>query len=135
MKRTHPCLSAMLVGIWFFLATWNTVRAEEGIAIPRANTVTLLDLGATTCKPCKMMAPLLDELAKEYAGRADVIFIDLAQHPEKAKEFNVSIKPTQIFYDRTGKEITRHQGFLGKVFMANILDNLLADEAPEVAKP
>jgi thioredoxin 1 len=93
----------------------------------------LLDLGST-CKTCRMMAPLLDELAEEYAGRAEVIFIDLAQHPEKAKEFNVSIKPTQIFFDRTGKEITRHQGFLGKFFMANILDNLLG-EVPEVATP
>lgn len=133
MKSAHFPLAPLLVGSLFFLFAGATVQAIEDTPIPRANTVTLLDLGST-CKTCRMMAPLLEELAKEYAGRADVIFIDLAQHPEKAKEFNVSIKPTQIFFDRTGKEITRHQGFLGKVFMANILDNLLR-EVPEVATP
>ncbi|OIP50950.1 MAG: hypothetical protein AUK28_01005 [Desulfobacterales bacterium CG2_30_60_27] len=134
MKREHPCLAALLVGALCVLVAWTTARAAEGTPIPRANTVTLVDLGGN-CKPCQMMAPLLDELAKEYAGRADVIFIDLGNYPEKAKEFNVSIKPTQIFFDRNGKEKMRHQGFLGKVFMANILDDLLKDEAPEVDKP
>lgn len=134
MKRTHPCLAALLVTTMFLLASLTAARATDDTPIPRANTVTLVDLGAN-CKPCQLMAPMLDELAQEYKGRADVIFIDLAKHPEKAKEFNVSIKPTQIFFDQTGKEVIRHQGFLGKVFMANILDNLLADEAPEVTNP
>ena len=134
MQRTHSCLAPLLVGTLFLLLAWSPVHAAEDDPIPRANTVTLVDLGAN-CKPCQMMAPMLDELAKEYAGRADVIFIDLSKHPEKAKEFNVSIKPTQIFFDRNGKEKIRHQGFLGKVFMVNILDDLLKDEAPEAVKP
>ncbi|HOP14810.1 MAG TPA: thioredoxin family protein, partial [Lentimicrobium sp.] len=39
--------------------------------------VTMIDLGADKCIPCKMMAPILEELKKEYAGRADIIFIDV----------------------------------------------------------
>lgn len=134
MKSTHPCLTVLLLVTLVLVVAWSPARAGEDNPIPRPNTVTLLDLGAN-CKTCQMMAPMLDELAKEYAGRADVIFIDLDKHPEKAREFNVAIKPTQIFFDRNGKEKIRHQGFLGKVFMANILDKLLNDEAPEVARP
>ncbi len=134
MKRMHPCRAALLVVTLVLVIAWTTAWAGEDSLIPRPNTVTLLDLGAN-CKTCQMMEPMLDQLAKEYAGRADVIFINLDKHPEKAKEFNVSIKPTQIFFDRNGKEKIRHQGFLGKVFMANILNDLLKEELSEVSKP
>jgi thioredoxin 1 len=74
----------------------------------------LIDLGADKCIPCKMMAPILDELASDYAGQLKVTFIDVWKNRDKAGEYGVRMIPTQIFYDADGKELYRHQGFFGK---------------------
>jgi thioredoxin 1 len=74
----------------------------------------LLDLGAGKCIPCKMMAPILEGLKKEYAGKMDVEFIDVWQNPNAGKQYGIEMIPTQIFYDAEGNELFRHVGFFGK---------------------
>jgi thioredoxin 1 len=74
----------------------------------------LLDLGAGKCIPCKMMAPILEELKQEYAGRMDVEFVDVWENREAAKAFGIEAIPTQIFFDASGEERFRHTGFYGK---------------------
>jgi len=74
----------------------------------------LLDLGADKCIPCKMMAPILEELKQEYADKMDVEFIDVWQNPDVGKLYGVEMIPTQIFYDAGGQELFRHTGFFGK---------------------
>ena len=91
--------------------------AEEGAAgkiseqtkLPR-----LIDLGADKCIPCKMMAPILEELKEEYADRFEVVFIDVWKNPQKGREYGIRVIPTQIFYDANGKEFFRHVGFFSK---------------------
>lgn len=93
----------------------GTGHSTAGIQLnelPRKGTVTMLDLGADYCIPCKMMAPVLSKLKKEYQGRAEIIFIDVNKHPEQASRFKVRAIPTQIFFDKEGKEVDRHVGFL-----------------------
>lgn len=82
--------------------------------VPTPGMVTMVDLGAHKCIPCKMMAPIIAELQKEYKGRASIIFIDVWEHREQAKRFGIRGIPTQIFYDKKGKEVGRHVGFLNK---------------------
>jgi thioredoxin 1 len=74
----------------------------------------LVDLGADKCIPCKMMAPILEELKGDYAGKMDVQFIDVWKNPAAGKQYGIEVIPTQIFYDAKGKELFRHQGFFGK---------------------
>jgi thioredoxin 1 len=74
----------------------------------------LVDLGAGKCIPCKAMAPILEELKAEYAGRMEVQFIDVWKDPDAAKPYGIRIIPTQIFYGADGRELARHQGFMGK---------------------
>ncbi len=74
----------------------------------------LVDLGADKCIPCKMMAPILEEIKKDYAGIINVEFIDVWKNPDKAKEYGITIIPTQIFFDASGKELFRHEGFFSK---------------------
>ena len=83
--------------------------ATPGTALPK-----LVDLGSTTCIPCKEMAPILEELKTEYAGTVDVEFIDVNTNVAAADEYKINVIPTQIFYDAAGKEIFRHEGFFGK---------------------
>ncbi len=84
-------------------------RADSAKLLPK-----LIDLGADKCVPCKMMAPVLEELKKEYVGRLDVQFIDLWKNPDGGKAYNIKLIPTQIFFDATGKELFRHEGFFSK---------------------
>lgn len=74
----------------------------------------LVDLGAGKCIPCKMMAPILEELKKEYAGRMNVEFINVWQNHDAGKPYGIETIPTQIFYDAQGKELFRHAGFFAK---------------------
>ena len=74
----------------------------------------LVDLGATKCVPCKMMAPILEELAKEYKGKLKVEFIDVWENRDAGGKYGIRVIPTQIFFDRKGKEFFRHEGFYPK---------------------
>ena len=89
----------------------KTTRIPE---IPTPGMVTMVDLGAHKCIPCKMMAPIIAELQKEYKARASIIFIDVWEHREQAQRFGIRGIPTQIFYDMAGREVGRHVGFLDK---------------------
>ena len=74
----------------------------------------LIDLGAGKCIPCKMMAPILEKLKKEYLDKFEVVFIDVWENPDEAKKYNIQVIPTQIFYDENGKEVFRHIGFFSE---------------------
>ena len=88
--------------------------ADSTPQAPVTGMVTMVDLGAKECIPCKMMAPIMEELEKEYEGRAAVVFIDVWKNPGAGQRFGIRSIPTQIFYDAQGKEISRHEGFLDK---------------------
>ena len=86
-----------------------SAQAEAAKSLPR-----LLDLGAKKCIPCKQMVPVLEALTTEYAGRLDVVFIDVWENRAASKEYGIRLIPTQIFYDASGKELFRHEGYWSK---------------------
>lgn len=83
-------------------------------AAAKAKLPRLVDLGAGKCIPCKKMAPILEKLKKEYAGRLEVDFIDVWKGPDAGKPYGIRLIPTQIFYDAAGKELFRHEGFFSE---------------------
>ena len=82
---------------------------EAAAGLPR-----LVDLGSTTCITCKMMAPILEDLKKEYDGRLQVDFIDVNENAEVGRQYGIKLIPTQIFFDASGQERFRHEGFFAK---------------------
>ena len=110
---------------WFALAD---VFAGEAAAVPSdlpvKGTVTMIDIGARKCIPCKMMAPIREELEKEYKDRAAIVFIDVWQNPEEGRKYRIRSIPTQIFYDKEGKEVFRHEGFFDKASIVAKLEQL-----------
>jgi thioredoxin 1 len=90
-------------------AAGSGARSEGAALMPR-----LVDLGRGTCIPCKMMAPILEELKREYEGRAVVEVIDLREDGQAGSDYAIRVIPTQIFFDSEGKEVWRHEGFLPK---------------------
>lgn len=71
----------------------------------------LVDLGAGKCQACKAMAPVLEEAKKLFAGIADVEFIDVWENRDAGAKYGIRMIPTQIFFDASGKEVLRHEGF------------------------
>ncbi|GMB00989.1 thioredoxin domain-containing protein [Pelosinus sp. IPA-1] len=75
---------------------------------------TVLDLGSNSCVPCKMMKPILDELDQEYRNKANVLVLEIGDYRDLARQYKVRVMPTQIFFDKSGNEYWRHEGFLAK---------------------
>lgn len=97
------------------VATYATPgRARSGVQDQRTGVPRLVDLGKGECIPCKMMAPILEEITGEYQGRLIVEIIDVGDKPEAVKQYGMRVMPTQIFFDAEGTEVWRHEGFLPK---------------------
>ena len=74
----------------------------------------LVDLGSNQCTPCKQMAPILDKLKQDYSGVVDVEVIDIRRDAAASIVHRVRIIPTQVFLNRAGREIFRHEGFFSR---------------------
>ncbi len=119
---------ATICGALFFMSggqgAVSSAHADQSQPIPVPGVVTMVDLGAKKCIPCKMMAPILEQLEKEYEGRAAIIFIDVWENNDAVGEFGIKTIPTQIFYDAQGKEQMRHIGFMDKKSIVAVLEKL-----------
>jgi thioredoxin 1 len=118
----------VLLGVSLGVFFLPQARAGEPAAVPSEipikSMVTMVDVGAKKCIPCKMMAPIMEELEKEYKGKAAIIFIDVWVDPSQGRKFGIRSIPTQIFYDRDGKEVMRHEGFMEKKAIVAELEKL-----------
>lgn len=125
MQRALVFLALGLgIAMWGFILTGNARASETVPDIPVKGMVTMVDLGAHECIPCKMMEPVLNEVRKEYEGRAAVIFIDVWKDRQAAPKFGIRVIPTQIFYDKEGREVFRHEGFLDKKSIVHVFTKL-----------
>lgn len=71
----------------------------------------LVDFGSTGCRPCDMLAPILETLKQKYAGQANVLFIHVGEERILAARYGIQTIPMQFFFDKDGKEVFRHVGF------------------------
>lgn len=71
----------------------------------------VVEFGGQKCIPCLKMQPVLQELSKQFQGKAKVGNFWIADHPDVARTHSVMVMPTQIIFDPSGKEVLRHQGY------------------------
>jgi len=130
MKLVFKKLSVLVVILMLFFTTG--AFAEDYLNIPTKGTVTMIDLGAKKCIPCKMMAPIMVKMEKAYEGKADIVFIDVWENRQPAQRFKVRAIPTQIFFNAQGEEVYRHVGFLDE---KSIIDQMtkMGVAAPDLA--
>lgn len=119
MNSLKLILLAMVMTAGIFCLAQQTQAASANKTADKtteAKLPKLLDLGAKKCIPCKMMAPILEKLAKEYAGIMAVEFIDvwIKENADKAEKYGIESIPTQIFFDADGKELARHSGYISE---------------------
>jgi thioredoxin 1 len=92
--------------------------------IAQSNLPVLLDIGATWCGPCKALAPLVEEIAAEYEGKALVCKADVDECPGIATQFRVRSVPTVLFI-KNGEAVDKSVGLVAKATLAEKLDKLL----------
>jgi len=87
--------------------------------------VTLVDFWAEWCGPCRMIAPILDEIAGQYEGKAAVAKVNVDEAPGLAQQIGVSSIPTLVVM-KNGSEVNRFVGVTAKGNLTKALDEALA---------
>src|SRR5574341_151352 len=114
---------------------WNVagdaMKVEEATweaEVMKAAEVVLVDFWAVWCGPCQMVAPIIDELAKDYAGKVKVRKLNTDENPEIAGRYQVMSIPTILFF-KNGQVVEKLVGARPKRQFKEIIDSLLAQHA------
>ena len=102
----------------------HTSDANFSSDVLKSETPVLLDFWAEWCGPCKMIAPILDEIAEEYKGRVKIAKINIDENPQTPPKFNIRGIPTLILF-KNGTVEAQKVGAVSKSQLAAFLDNNL----------
>ena len=100
------------------------VKTEEFDTVMDAAPLALVDFWASWCGPCRMLGPVMEELADQYEGRALVAKVNVDEEPDLAQRFGVMNIPTVVFLKR-GREFSRKVGTLPPGAYTEVLDKAL----------
>jgi thioredoxin 1 len=85
--------------------------SESGSDSDATAKVTFVELGSNSCVPCREMQPVMRGIERAFGDQVEVIFYDVGEDDTPAREYGISMIPTQVFLDADGDEFHRHVGF------------------------
>ena len=92
--------------------------------VTEAKGTGVVDFFATWCGPCKMIAPAVEQLAEEYAGKAAVYKVDVDEAQDIGMEYKIMSIPTLVFF-KDGQEVERIRGALSKAELTEAMERNL----------
>jgi len=95
-----------------------------GQMVLQAKTPVLVDFWAAWCAPCRMVAPVVEELAKEYEGKVSFVKLDVDQNPRTASQYGIMSIPTLLIF-KNGAPVSNIVGFRPKADLKRSLDAAL----------
>jgi len=98
--------------------------------VANSKTPVLIDFYAHWCGPCKVLGPVIDELAEEYEGKALVAKVNTESNPRLSQHFKVKSIPTIMFFNK-GMLVERFSGLIPKPNLEEILDAYIEDNLQE----
>lgn len=101
-----------------------TVTDANFEQILKGDTPVLVDFWATWCGPCKMMAPVLEELSNDTEGKLTVAKLDVDQNPSTAAKYGIMSIPTMIVF-KNGQPVKQLVGYMPKGQLASQLADVL----------
>lgn len=93
--------------------------------VTKADMPVLVDFGATWCGPCKQLAPIVEDIAKEYEGRLKVRMVDIDSARDTATRFGIMSVPTLLFF-KNGEQVEQLVGLQTKTALKQHVDRVLA---------
>ena len=121
-------LCKLIAGVSFLVLTaglsFSDEHSRDFSKVPVKGIVTMIDLGAKKCIPCKMMVPVMEKVEKKYRDKAAIIFIDVWKNRAPAERFGIRAIPTQIFFDKEGREVYRHEGFMSEAEIDKVFQKM-----------
>jgi len=109
------------------MASEKVVQINDGnfeSEVLNSSLPVLIDFGATWCAPCRAVAPLIEQLAEEYEGRAKVASLDVDDSPGTASKYGIRSVPTLMVF-KDGELVTQQVGALPKAKIAALIDQAL----------
>lgn len=98
---------------------------KELEALIQRERLVLVDFWATWCMPCKMLAPVIEQIAEEYAGKSVVVKVDIDEHEDLAIQYGIQSIPTVLLFEN-GRLVEREMGVKPASAFTSMLDSRLA---------
>ena len=101
-----------------------TITSENFASLKNSGQLLVVDFWATWCGPCRMMAPVIEELAKAYEGKCVIGKCDVEENEELATEFGIRNIPTILFF-KGGEVVNKLVGAQAKAKIDEAIQQLL----------
>ncbi|MBR7162464.1 MAG: thioredoxin [Clostridia bacterium] len=105
-------------------AKYVTLTGDNFDRVLADNPVVAVDFWATWCGPCKMLAPVIEELAYDFDGRAVIGKVDVDENEDLARRFGIMSIPTVLIF-KDGQLVDKHVGFRQKTQLADAINSVL----------
>jgi thioredoxin 1 len=120
----NPVNDLKTTGVYMFDEPINVTDDAFEKTVVKADLPVIVDFWAPWCGPCKMVAPILEKIAKEYSGKVLVAKVNTDNHSDWANKFGVQGIPTMLFMAE-GKVVHQQVGALPEPMLRTILDQFL----------